>query len=87
MKLTVRLNNEKKQLDIDFGIKIGHSLYVLCGFDSPHDKEDIIDFFMESTLEKAVKRAVLTDFFKENEYINLITGDGQVCKITIDVVN
>ena len=86
MKHIVRIDGENTPIDIDFGIKIGHSVYILCAHDSPHGKKDIIDIFMKSTLEKAVVVASSTEFFKETGFINLITGDGQVCRITREEV-
>lgn len=31
-----------------------------------------------------LKRAALSDYFTENGYVKLITGDGQVCDISLD---
>ena len=78
------LNGNRVVVDANFGTKIGTSPYFLCGHENPRSKEDIIEMFFASTIETAVKHAVLFDFFKDNGYINLITGDGQIVRLTLD---
>jgi len=78
------LYGERNTIDVSCGMKIGHSPYVLCAHETPRNISDIIDFFMVSTLEDAVRRAVLSDYFKENGYVMLITGDGQVYELNLD---
>ena len=78
------LHGNRVIVDANFGTKMGNSPYLLCGHENPRNKEDIIDVFFASTLEAALKHAVLFDFFKENNYINLITGDGQIVRLTLD---
>lgn len=82
MKQNVYINRKLVAVDISIGMKIGHSLYVLSSNDTPRDKNNIIELFMASTLEEAVRFATEHEFFKVNGWINLITGDGQVCRIT-----
>lgn len=78
------LHGKRVVIDANFGTKMGNSPYLLCGHENPRDKNDIIDMFFASTLEVAIKYAVLFDFFKENNFINLITGDGQIIRLTLD---
>ena len=84
MKQPMYLHGNRVVVDANFGTKMGNSPYFLCGHENPRGKEDIIDMFFASTIEAAIKYAVLFDFFKENNYINLITGDGQIIRITLD---
>ena len=78
------LHGKRVIVDANFGIKMGNSPYLLCGHDNPRNKEDIIDIFFASSIETALKHAVVFDFFKDNGYINLITGDGQIVRLTLE---
>lgn len=84
MKHKMFLHGQRVTVDANFGTKMGNSPYLLCGHENPRNKEDIIEIFFASTLETALKHAVLFDFFEENKYINLITGDGQIVRLTLD---
>lgn len=68
------------------GTKVGYSVYILCRYDNIYSKGDIIDVIMASTLESAIREAIKTKFFAGNGFINIISGDGQVAKVTIDKV-
>lgn len=84
MKHNMFYQGEHRTFDVNLGMKIGHSVYILTNHETPRNKDDIIEFFMASTLEDAIKEAILTDFFKENDYIFVICGDGQIAHITSD---
>ncbi|MCK5020976.1 MAG: hypothetical protein KAS32_28435 [Candidatus Peribacteraceae bacterium] len=84
MKQNIFIGTERKTVDISIGIKNGHSTYVVSEHDSPRNKDVIIDVFMASDLEAAIKKAIKYDHFLKTGWINLITGDGQVCRITLD---
>ena len=84
MKQPMFLRGKRVVVDANFGTKMWSSVYFLCGHENPRNKEDIIEMFFGSTLETAIKHAVLFDFFKDNDYINLITGDGQIIRLTLD---
>lgn len=84
MKLQAFYNGERKTFDLNFGIKLGYSPYILCEHDSPRDLNSVIDILTEPDIEAAVKKAILTDYFNDNGYINVITGDGQVIRVEGD---
>ncbi|MCK4666906.1 hypothetical protein KAU33_09165 [Candidatus Dependentiae bacterium] len=84
MKQPMFLHGKRLVVDANFGTKMGTSPYLLCGHENPRLKEDIIEIFFASTIEAAIKYAVLFDFFNDNGYINLITGDGQIVRLTLD---
>ena len=84
MKEDLFINTKRASVDLSFGIKIGQSVYVVSNQDTPYDKDSIIDVFLASDLRGAVRRAVKYEHFTKNGWINLITGDGQVCRITLD---
>lgn len=84
MKHTMFLNGDHRTIDVNHEMKICKSIYILSAHDTPREKEDVIEFFMASSLEDAVRHAVLSDYFKENVEVKLITGDGQVYELTLD---
>ena len=84
MKHTMFYRGQLRTFDVNLGMKIGHSVFILSSHETPRNKDDIIEFFMSSTLEDAIRNAILSDYFEKNGKIYVITGDGQVAYITPD---
>jgi len=77
---------QHRTFDVNMGMKISKSIYILASHETPRSKSDIIQFFMASSLEDAVREGILSDHFKENNYIYIICGDGQVVHVTPDAI-
>lgn len=84
MKHNMFYQGQHRTFDVNMGMKISKSVYILANYETPRNKEDIIDFFMASTLEDAVRTAILSDYFKKNDGIYIICNDGQVVYVTSD---
>ena len=86
MKHNMFYQGQHRTFDVNLGMKIGKSIYILATHETPRNKEDIIEFFMASTLEDAVRNAILSDYFEKNDGIYIICGDGQVAYVTSDPI-
>lgn len=77
-------NGKDTQFNLSMETKIKHSVYILCKDDKLlYKRNDVIDVIMASNFENAIRTAIDTPFFATYGFINVISGDGQVTRVTI----
>ena len=81
MILPMYHNDKKINVSVSFGTKIGYSPYLVSKSHNPTQLSEILGFFNASTLDIAIKK-VVKEYMKDTWEINLMTGDGQIIRIT-----
>jgi len=81
MILPMHLNDKKVNISVSFGTKNGYSPYLVSKSHNPTQLSEIIGFFNASTLDMAIKK-VVKEYMKDVSEINLMTGDGQIIRVT-----
>lgn len=81
MILPMHLDNKKINVAVSFGTKNGYSPYLVTKSHNPTQLSEIIGFFNASTLDMAIKK-VVKEYLKDTVEVNLMTGDGQIIRIT-----
>jgi len=69
-------------VNANFGCKFAKSVYIVANRHSATSFDEIIDYFMESDIESAIRRVVEKRLFQKFHTLYLMTGDGQEVRLT-----